>query len=284
MPALPILEEDAPRRRVLSGSKGRIHIVIGDTQAKEGVPTQHLTWIGAYIAEQFTGEDVAIIHLGDHWDMPSLSLYDLGKKESEGRRYAIDVDAGNKAFALLNAPIAQAMSLHDWQPERHYIPGNHDWGRIERAANDTAYLNGKVTTDDLDTCGWLRHEYLKPANIDGIRYAHYFYHPKTGKPYGGENLLLRLKTIGHSFTMGHQQGVQYTLREVDGKRQHGLVLGSTYLHDEKYLGPQSIAYWRGIVVCHQVEDGAYDPMFVSLDYLCRRYEGEPLARWIARQG
>ena len=55
----------------MSVSKGRIHVVIGDTQVKPDVPIGHLRWIGQYIVDQFHKQDVSIIHLGDHWDMPS---------------------------------------------------------------------------------------------------------------------------------------------------------------------------------------------------------------------
>ena len=258
---------------------GRIHVVIGDTQVRPGVCTKHLSWIGEYVAERFVGRNVVLVHLGDHWDMPSLSAYDRGKKEGEGKRYIEDVRAGNKAFAALNTPIARAMKEKRWTPERHFFFGNHE-ERIVRACNDEAFLEGKLSLSDLDTQGWTRHSFLSPVRIDGVTYSHYFYHPKTGRPYGGENLHTRLKTVGHSFTMGHQQGTQYAVREVGARRHHGLVLGSTYLHDEKYLGPQAVSYWRGIVVCHQVERGQYDPMFVSLDYLCRRYEGVTLKRFL----
>jgi hypothetical protein len=122
----------------------------------------------------------------------------------------------------------------------------------------------------------------KTMIVDGYAHhnCHYFYHPNTGRPYGGENLYTRLKNIGHSFTMGHQQGMAYAVRPVGRTRHHGLVVGSCYLHEEKYLGPQSTAYWRGIVVCHQVEGGTYDPMFVSLDYLCHRYERKTLRTYL----
>lgn len=277
-----LLRIDGPKSYKRSGKIiGRIHVVIGDTQVKPGVPTQHLTWIGQYCAERFARQDVAFIHLGDHWDMPSLSSYDFGKKAIEGRRYIEDVKAGNEAFARLNEPIAKAMDKYRWKPERHFLLGNHE-NRITRACNDTATLEGKLSLDDLDLCGWQRHTFLEVVTIDGIAYSHYFYNPNTSRPYAGENLLPRLKTIGRSFSMGHQQGLMYTLRPVGTRRHHGLVLGSSYLHDEDYLGPQGNAYWRGIVVCHQVEDGQYDPMFVSLDYLCRRFEGVPLAEFMQR--
>ena len=102
----------------------------------------------------------------------------------------------------------------------------------------------------------------------------------TGKPLGGA-AATRLKTIGHSFTMGHQQTLDYTVRFLsNGQQQNGLVAGACYLHDEDYKGYQGNAHWRGVIVKHQVCDGSYDPMFVSLDYLCRRYEGRPLSQFM----
>jgi len=263
-------------------SKGRIHIVIGDTQVKAGVPTAHLSWIGQYVVDQFAGQDVVLNHMGDHWDFPSLSSYDKGKKEMEGRRYLVDVNAGNDGFSLLNEPLAdynkRRRPQHQWWPERNLFLGNHE-NRVVRACEDDAQLDGILSLDHLNAkaWGWKVHPFLEPVTIDGICYAHYFYNPNTGRPYGGENLFNRLKTIGHSFTMGHQQGLQHAIRPVGKTRHHGLVIGSSYLHDEKYLGPQGTAYWRGIVVCHQVENGAYDAMFVSLDFLCRKYAKQTLA-------
>ncbi len=261
-------------------SKGRTHIVIGDTQVREGVPTDHLTWIGQYIVDQFQGRDVVIIHVGDHWDMPSLSSYDKGKKAMEGRRYRADIRAGNRGFARLCEPLKQfnAGKRQQWWPKRHFLLGNHE-DRITRACEADAQLDGVISLDDLNAkeWGWTVHAFRDPVEIDGVHYAHYFYNPNTGRPYGGENLYTRLKTIGHSFTMGHQQGLQHAIRPVGRTRHHGLVIGSTYLHDEGYLGPQGNAYWRGLVVCHQVERGAYDAMFVSLDFLCRKYTGKTLA-------
>lgn len=255
--------------------KGRTHIVIGDTQIKDGVPTDHMTWIGRFIVDQFAGLDVSLIHLGDHWDMPSLSSYDKGKKAMEGRRYIADVKAGNTAFSLLNQPLADLNKGGvKWYPDRYFLMGNHE-NRIVRATEDNAQLEGAVSLEHLNAArwGWKVIPFLEELELDGISYSHYFYNPNTGKPYGGENLYTRLKTIGRSFTMGHQQGLNYAHRAVGKRRHHGLVNGSTYLHDENYLGPQGNNCWRGIVVCHQVENGGYDPMFTSLEFLCRKYTG-----------
>lgn len=256
----------------------KTHIVIPDTQAKAGVPTQHLRWIGRYIVDHFAGQDdISIIHLGDHADMPSLSSYDKGKKAMEGRRYVEDIRAANAAFDVLCKPLEdynlrRAKSKHtQWWPARHILLGNHE-DRITRATEDDAQIDGVISLDDLNyaTHGWQVHDFLDPLTLDGVVYAHYFYNPMTGKPYSGA-ALNRLKTLGHSFTMGHQQTLDYAVRFVQGRSQHGLIAGACYLHDEDYKGYQGNAHWRGIIVCHDVRDGSFDPMFVSLDYLERRY-------------
>jgi len=277
----------APARR--SFGQGTIHVVIGDTQVKPSVPTAHLRWIGRYIVDKFAGRsNVRLIHLGDHADMPSLSSYDKGKKEFEGRRYKADIRSANRAWDELNEPIARfneqqrRARRRQWEPlSRDVTLGNHEY-RINRACSDSPELDGILTTGDLNFAehGWRVHAFRKVIWRDGVAYAHYFYHPKTGRPYGGDNITTRLKTIGHTFTMGHQQGIGVGIREVGNGRQHGLVLGSTYLHDEAYLGPQTTRYWRGIVVKYHVRRGEYDPKFVSLESLCQRYERKTLSEYL----
>ena len=262
--------------------RSRTHFVIPDTQAKPDVPTVHLEWIGRYIVDR---RPSVVVHLGDHADMPSLSSYDVGKKTFEGRRYKLDIEAANNAFDILCAPLNEynrrrRETKHaQFLPERHFLIGNHE-DRITRAVNDDAKLDGTIGLNDLnyEAHGWTVHPFLEPVEIDGIWYAHYWANPMSGRPFGG-GAATRLKTIGHSFTMGHQQVLDYALRFVAGRSQHGLVAGACYLHNEDYKGPQGNAHWRGIIVKHQVENGSYDPMFVSLDYLCRRYEGVSLEKF-----
>jgi hypothetical protein len=260
----------------------RTHLVIPDTQAKPGVPTSHLEWIGAYIIER---KPDVIVHLGDHADMPSLSSYDIGKRSFEGRRYNDDIEAANEAFDILCAPLERfndhQRKVKDklYKPELHLTLGNHE-DRINRATNDDPKLHGLISTDDLnyEAHGWKVHRYLEPVFIDGVGYCHVYVQPMSGRPLGGA-AAGRLKQIGHTFTMGHQQTLDYAIRFVAGRSHHGLIAGACYLHDEDYKGPQGNAHWRGLIVKHQVEDGSYDPMFVSLDYLCRRYEGVSLTKF-----
>jgi Calcineurin-like phosphoesterase len=250
-------------------------LFIPDTQTKDGVPLDHLTWIGKYIVDK--RPDV-IVHAGDHYDMPSLSGYDAGKKCFEGRTYKRDIEVGNHAMDLLMAPIlannARAASNHRerYKPRLVFLLGNHEQ-RIERAIESDRKLDGVLGYHDfnLTKYGWEVHPFLKPVEINGVHFAHYFYNPMSGHPYGGM-VQTRLKNIGFSFVMGHQQGKQQAEMYLsDGTVHRGLVAGSCYQHDEDYKGPQANHHWRGVCVLHEVRNGNYDLMEVSLDFLKHRY-------------
>lgn len=259
------------------------HLFIPDMQVKPSSPLDAVRWIGQYILDK--RPDV-IVNVGDWWDMPSLSVYDRGKIQFEGRRYREDIKAGNDALKLLDHAVDQfnygrrKRGQEEYKPRKVFLMGNHE-DRIRRLIEENAILDGTVGFHDLNTRDWEVHGFLEPVWIDGVCYSHFFYNPMTGKPIGGQ-VSLRLKTIGHSFTMGHQQTLDISVRFVGGKQQIGLVAGAAYLEDEDYKGPQGNAHWRGVIVKHQVSDGSYDPMFVSLDYLCNRYEGMPLYEFLNR--
>ncbi len=264
------------------------HVVIPDTQVAPGTPTIHLEWIGKYIIDRWHDDNnLKIIHLGDHAHMASLSSYDKkGSKTMEGKRYLADIEAANKGFDKLNKPLVDFNAKRrkhkerQWWPERHLLLGNHEH-RITRAIEDEPKLDGILSLDHLNykQHGWQVHDFLNIAWLDGVAYSHYFYTPNTGRPYGGM-AESRLKSVGHSFVQGHQQGLQSAQRSVAGGRQRALIAGSCYLHNEDYRGPQATDEWRGILVLHEVRAGNFDLMEVSLDFLSRRYAGCPVNRFM----
>ena len=79
-------------------------VVIPDTQVKPGVNTDHLEALGNYIVYK---QPETIVHLGDHWDMFSLNLYDRGTKAAEGANYQEDIDAGCLGMERLLRPILE---------------------------------------------------------------------------------------------------------------------------------------------------------------------------------
>lgn len=249
------------------------HVVIPDTQVKPGVPLEHLRWAGEYIAEKRPDK---IIHIGDHWDMPSLSSYDVGKKVFEGRRYTDDIEVGVEAMEQLLSPIRQeirksrANHKRRWCPEFHFFLGNHEY-RVSRAINTDRKLEGLISYADfkLDE-QWRVHDYLVPAIIDGVAYCHYFITGVMGRPVTSARALLGKKHM--SCVMGHVQrrdiAYDYT---AEGKQITGIFAGAYYQHDEEYLNPQGNKHWRGIWMLHEVEGGQFDEMPISLNYLENKY-------------
>lgn len=256
-------------------SDTRRHMFIPDLQAKPGVPTEHITAASRAIVEY--RPDVLVL-AGDYWDFPSLSRWnEKGSKAMEGQRVLADARAGNYALVELLAPAFDEQERlrigkrKQWDLRIVYTMGNHD-ERPARAAEADPRLEGIVTPDLMQFPDGVEvYPYLKVVNIDGIRYSHYFSNINSSRPIGG-SIDNRLNKIGESFVQGHEQGFLYGNRTFPtGKIKHGLVAGSYYMHDEDYKGAQGNGHWRGIVVLNEVNDGDYDVMPLSMDYILRRF-------------
>lgn len=240
-------------------------LLIPDTQCKPGVDFSHLQTLGHWITEE--RPDV-IVHIGDHWDMSSLSSYDRGTAKAEGRRVIQDIDAGNHAMHELLGPLRrlQASQRNNrkrvYSPEMHFCLGNHEQ-RIERYTNNNPEVQGVIGYHSLDLTDWIVHPYQQPVEIGGVHFCHYFYNPNSGKPYGG-SAEYRLNKLKRSFVQGHEQGFKYHIEAIGDKRIHGLVAGSFYSHDEEYKGPQGNNHWRGFCVLRNVQHGEYDLEVVDI--------------------
>ena len=250
------------------------HLWIPDTQVREGVPTKHIEALGNYIVEK---QFEKIIVAGDWWDMPATSNWNSAK-EQEGLRVIDDIQSGNRAMSLLwRAVDKRNRQVAGWKkkqytPEKYFLFGNHE-AHLERIWEKDPRLAGLVGYDalNLDQHGFRSYKFREILTLDGIAYSHFFYNSMSGRPYSGM-IETRLKNIGCSFTQGHAQEFAYGERQLpNGKRLHGLVAGSFYMHDEDFKGPQGNKHWRGVVVKHEVQDGEYDIMKVSLNYLLRKY-------------
>lgn len=250
------------------------HFILPDAQVKPGHSYDYLERIGKYIVDH---QPDVLVNIGDFADMSSLSSYDVGKKAFEGRRYKADIEASHEAMARLLKPIAEYNYRQRKNGKKQYKPqmvltlGNHE-DRITRVVNSDPKLDGTIGIDDLSykEFGWTVHDYLDVCVIDGIAYSHYFITGTSGRPIGTAQLTLNKKHM--SCVAGHQQGrqVAYGYR-ADGKRIASIIAGSCYEHNEDYMGPQGNRHWRGVVMLNEVNDGEFDEMFVSLNYLERKY-------------
>lgn len=252
------------------------HAYIPDIQIRMDIPWDHIMWAAAEVAER---RPSVIIQGGDFGDMPSLSSYDKGKFGYETRRYEADIRAIELGWEMLDGPIRKVRGYH---PRKIFTRGNHE-DRISRALSYDPYLIDTIILEDADPPeGWEVYEYREVVFVDGVGYSHFFYNPMTGRPYGG-TIDNRLKQIGYSFTMGHQQTLQTGIRYVGNRQIRGTVAGAFYLHDEDYKGPQGNHHWRGILFKTHVRDGQYDIEEMSVERLCRKYEGMELCDFLKKK-
>lgn len=251
------------------------HLIIPDVQAKEGNDFDYLEHIGNYIVDK---KPEVIICIGDFADMPSLSSYDIGKKSFEGRRYLKDIEASHEAMSRLLDPVEEFNKKAIRNKEKQYRPrmvltlGNHE-ERINRAIDNDAKLEGVLSIDALKykEFGWEVYPFLEVVVIDGVAYSHYFVTGVAGRPAGTASAQLNKKHM--SCVAGHQQGLQIaTANRADGALITSVIAGSCYEHNEEYLGSQGNKHWRGILMLHEVSDGQFDLMPVSLTYLNRKYK------------
>lgn len=248
-------------------------LVIPDTQIKPGVDTAFLGYIGQYIVDK---QPDVIVHLGDHADMPSLSSYDIGKKSFEGRRYLSDIESAKTGMDTLFQPFdlwnqrQRKNGKRQYNPDWHFLIGNHE-DRIRRAVESDPKLDGVLSLDHLEyEKRWSVHPFLDVVVIEGVAFSHYFVTGVAGRPAG--TAAAQLRKTNMSSIAGHQQGrqVAYATR-ADGKTITSIIAGSCYEHNEDYMGAQGNRHWRGLIVLHEVNEGAFDEMFVSLNYLRQRY-------------
>lgn len=250
------------------------HLYLPDVQAKPGVDFTYLNKIGHYIVEKRPDK---VICGGDFADMASLSTYDQGKKSFEGRRYRADIEASHEAMTSLLEPLWTFNTKAKKNKEKQYHPdltltlGNHE-NRINRATNDDPKLDGVLSVEDLkyESFGWDVVPFLDVRVLDGIAYSHYFTTGLMGRPVTTAQACLNKKHC--STIQGHQQGLQIaTAYRADGRMLTSVIAGSCYQHDEEYMSIQGNRHWRGFLVLHDVNDGEFDLMPVSLRYLEKKY-------------
>ncbi len=246
-------------------------VFLPDTQCKPGAPLEHLSWAGEYVRKW---RPKIIVHAGDHYDMPSLSSYDRGKKSSEGARVSEDIAAGNEGLDLLMRPWYK---LKSYAPDLYFTAGNHEY-RYNRHINDYPVLAGSLPDplDYLATRGWNVSRFLQPVRISGILFCHLF--PRTlrgtttagSQKTGASSAYNQVRANMSSCIAGHKQGLDTSIFNLEDRRLRGVIAGSYYQHDEDYMPCNN--YWRGILHLRRVtEHGDFDLTEVSLGYLQEKY-------------
>ena len=242
-------------------------LVIPDSHVRAATDLNRWKSLGEYAAEH---KPEVILHLGDWADMPSLSSYDVGKKEFEGRTYQSDINSTNESIEIFEAALYQKShkKKRTYNPIKIVLKGNHE-NRIARAVNLDRKLDGTISYDDFDfeRRGWRVNEFLNCVLVEGVAFSHYFVSGVLGKAIGGEHPAASLiKKQFASCVVGHGHMYDYAERtDANGKKLQALVAGCFLAQDqvEAYAGPAQKMWRNCISILKNVKDGQFDFEVIS---------------------
>lgn len=173
-------------------------------------------------------------------------------------------------------PVSYSPQSSGYHPEMHLLGGNHDEGRINRVINDDSKLDGTIGIEDLEyeKFGWKYHPFKEVVVIDGIAFCHYFTSGLMDKPIGGANIgrtLLTKKFM--SCIQGHTHTLNLACDTLpNGRRIWGMTAGCYFEHKESYVSQQAQdAWWRGLTMLHDVDNGDFNPSLIGMDFIKKRY-------------
>ena len=248
------------------------HLVIPDQHSHPDHSNERADWLGELIAD--IKPDV-VINIGDAVDLASLSGYDKGKRSFYGKTYKKDIDSHLDFQERLWDRVRRRKKQ---LPRAVFLEGNHEH-RIERALDLSPELEGTVSFEDLDLRRYyddiVRYVGGTPGviKVDGIRYGHYFISGIMGRSIGGEHPAYSILTKQFSSgTCGHSHLFDLCVRtDGDGRKVMGMHCGVYQDYDADWAGECNKLWSRGVVIKRNVEDGCYDPQFVSLAALKKAY-------------
>jgi len=255
---------------------GKDILVVPDPHAHPEFGNDRADWLGKLILDR---KPDVVVNMGDTFDMPSLSSYDKGKASFHGNSYEKDIVSGVDFLDRMWHPIRKAKRK---RPRSVFLVGNHEQ-RLKKVLEYQPELGSSkkygIGYKDYQLSDYhhdiVYYEGQTPGvcAIEGVSFSHYLISGVMGRPIGGEHHAASLISKTHSScVVAHTHTVDWAVRStVTGKTVMGLVAGVFQDYDSKWAGSCNDLWWPGLVYLRGVEDGRYDPEFISLGALRREY-------------
>jgi hypothetical protein len=254
----------------------RTAIVFTCAHSNPEVGNERFNWLGDLI------EDIKpdyVVDLGDGADMSSLNSYDTRyPKAIVAQSYERDINSYNDAQSRLWDRYSLKKKR---RPYRIGFCGNHE-ERINKAVSLDPRLEGSkygISFSHLQTDHWFDeyHPYHNSApaiaDYDGVSYSHYFSAGNYGTAISGlHHAYALLQHRHHSSTCGHSHKRGIYFRDSAYPRPLiGLVAGNFKGKEETWAGQSNNEWWSGVIIKREIDNGVYDPEFVSMERLRKAY-------------
>lgn len=248
-------------------------VVFTCSHADPKVENDRFDWLGRFL---YDVRPDYVVDLGDGADMRSLNTYDTTKPAFKSlQSYEKDIDWYNDAQERIRWPFKKAKVK---RPTFFGFEGNHEY-RIKKAVEHDPQLEGGrhgISFKHLNTNKWFDEywEYSNSAptiaNIDGVDYAHFISSGNYGTAMSGEHHAFNmLKKRLNSVTVGHSHKRNIYFR--DDAKAIGLVAGCYKGAPESWAGQSNDEWAYGVWIKRNIQDGYYDPQWVSMDVLEKEY-------------
>ncbi len=255
---------------------GKTVVVFSCAHADPSTSSERFRALGQFLYEL---KPDMVFDLGDGADMRSLNSYDdRYPKALASQSYEKDIDSYNLSQELLRHPFK-----HHRKKRPYWVgfEGNHE-NRIKKYLALNPRNEGEkygVSFGHLQTDYWFDdyHEYENSgpaiATYDRVAYAHYFTSGNSSAATSGiHHAYTLVQNLGCSATCGHSHKRDLSFK--DGALPYGnigLVVGCYKGGEEHWAGQANKQWWHGVVVKRELENGMYEPEFVSLAQIMKMY-------------
>ena len=257
---------------------GKTAVVYSCAHTDPSVSNERFQWLGKLI------HDVRpdfVFDLGDGADMKSLNSYDTRYPQAiVSQSYEKDIDTYNESQDMIRQPYRISKRK---RPAWIGMEGNHE-NRIKKAIQLDPRLEGSkygVSFSHLQTDYWFSdyHEYVNSApaiaDYDGVSYAHYFSSGNFGTATSGTHhayTLLQNRNCSSVCGHSHKRSV-YFKDSAHPTGIIGVVAGCYKGADEGWAGQANRDWWKGAVVFRNIDNGLFEPQFISQKAMKEEYGG-----------
>lgn len=255
---------------------GKTAVIFTCSHADPEASNERFSWLGEFLYDL---KPDYVVDLGDGADMRSLNSYDTRyPSQIVNQSYEKDIEWYNDAQERLRWKFKKNKRK---KPTWYGLEGNHE-NRIKKAISHDPRLEGSthgISFSHLQTDHWFD-EYTEYENsapgildLDGVSYAHYFSSGNYGSAISGvHHAYTLLQHRNHSSTCGHSHKRSIYFKDsAHPQGIIGLVAGCFKGKDEAWAGQSNREWWRGVVVKRGIDNGLYEPEFISMDTLEREY-------------
>ena len=247
-------------------------VVLTCAHSDPSISNDRFDWLGEFL---YDVRPDYVIDLGDGADLKSLNSFDTRYPQAiVAQNYESDINHYNDAMERMRRKFR---TMKKKRPAFFGFEGNHE-NRIKKAIANDPRLEGAtygISFSHLQTDVWFDeyHQYNNSApaifDYDGVSYAHYIASGNYGTAMSGLHHAYGLVQKRHcSTTVGHSH--KRSLFFKDDAHPHptiGLVAGCFKGGEEGWAGQSNMEWWKGVIVKRNVQDGYYEPEFVSLGRL-----------------